>query len=214
MSQITFSTKVNYIWSASRLRIAALLASLAGLYFLQDVIPDFTQKITFTVESMYAAAIAFGVAVVGLLAFSLLLNILIRFFKMKIDFHPDDYNVSSGVTAAVTTPGLRLPFAVSGLIINPFGEELFFRMLIIGYFSTVIGPAYASLISVIAYCLLARKTKEIMEFLIIAVIGFICSYLYLQFSIWYSFAANGGFVFGIYATSTVFNYLDSRNSVA
>ena len=202
--------RFKYIWNASKRRLAPLIIALAGLFALQNIIPDFAKKLTFTVSSIYAVIISFTVAVVGLIVFSMLLNTLIAKLKVKIDFHPDDYNVASGVTEAITTPGLTLPFAVSWLIVNPLSEELFFRMLIIGYLSTLIDPIYATLISVITYYLFTRRTKEIMEFVIIAIIGMICAYLYLAYSLWYSVAANAGFVLGIYATIAAYNYLDSK----
>lgn len=214
--KLSLPQQLNYIWVHSKWRIAALVISSISIYFLRPVIPEFIQKQTFTWPSLYTTLIAFGVAIIGLLAFSLLLNILIRGFKLKIDFHPDDYNVSSGITEAVTQPNLRIPFAISSFIINPLGEELFFRMLLLGVLSYYLGAHsyWPLIISVVSYCFLARKTKETMEFIIIAVIGFICSYVYLHYSVWYSFAANGGFVLGIYTTTAVFNYIDSKDSTA
>jgi len=217
MSKLSFKQQVDYLWSSSRWRLAAIVVAVIGITLLRFQIPNFQEKVNPTVESIFAAGIALLVAIVGLLGFSLILNVLIRVFKFKIDFHPDDYNVSSGVTEAVTTPGLRLPFAISGFIINPIGEELFFRLLILGYLSGLLsgvqyGNAIAMLVSVVAYCLMARKTKEAAEVLIIATIGIICSLLYLWYGIWYSFAANGGFVLGIYLATAAFYYLDSKNT--
>ncbi len=216
---ITLKEKLNYVWKNSNWRLLILPFVLIAIYFLQGGIPDFRQKAAFDPGSVFAALISFGIAIVGLLSFSFLLNILIHTFKLKIDFHPDDYNVSSGITHALETRGLRLPFAVSGCIINPLGEELLFRMLILGYLSGFLdsmryGGAWASVISITAYCLLARKTKEVMEVLIIAAVGALCSYLYLRYSIWYSFAANGGFVVGIYATTAVFYQLYNKKDSA
>lgn len=226
MSKMTMHQKVDYIWTSSRWRLVAMVVAVIGVTILvtlnKSLIPGFDDKVLFDYKSVVAAAISLGVAIFGLLGFSLLLNVIIKVFKLKINFHPDDYNVSSGVTEAVTTPGLRIPFAISGFIINPIGEELFFRLLVLGYLSGLFvnldfnetqSAVLASLISVLAYCLLARKTKEIMEFIIIATIGLICSYLYLEKGIWYSFAANGGFVLGIYLTTAAFYYLDSKSSV-